>query len=181
MWHSLLWVAAGLGVALGLGSAWAVEAAETVKVGVVDQQSLVERTVAGKRALESLKEFSVSRQRILAADNQEMQDLEKGLRDAPPDLSEAAKKEKQEKFRVKYEGYQRRIQDFQREVQAKQKEMDREYQKKITELVSDVAQKQGLTAVIDRGTDVTLKIVIYVQPALDVTEAVIKEFDRRYK
>jgi len=170
-----------VGVMLTLGLAGVGEAADTVKVAVIDQQAVVERTVAGKRALETLKEFSVSRQRILAADNEEMQGLEKDLREAPPTLSDAAKREKQERFRVKYEAYQRRLQDFQREVQGKQKDMDDEYQKKIKEVAGDIAQKQGFTAVIDKGSDSTLKIVIYHQPAIDLTEQVVKEFDRRYK
>lgn len=117
----------------------------------------------------------------MASDNEEIQGLEKDLRESPPNLSEAAKRDKQERFRTKYEGYQRRLQDFQREVQTKQKELDDEYQKKIKEVVGDVAQKQGFTAVLDKGSDATLKIVIYAQPAVDLTEAVLKEFDRRYK
>lgn len=171
----------GFGLVCGLGVAATTQAADTIRVAVIDQQAVVERTVTGKRALDTLKEFSMSRQRILAADNEEMQGLEKDLRESVPTLSEAAKREKQERFRTKYEGYQRRLQDFQREIQAKQKELDNEYQKKIKEVASDVAQKQGFTAVLDRGSDTTLKIVIYAQPAIDLTDAVVKEFDRRYK
>jgi outer membrane protein len=170
-----------MGMALTLGLAGAGEAADQIKVAVVDQQAVVGQSVAGKRALETLKEFSTSRQRILASDNDEIQGIEKDLRETAATLSEAGKKEKQERFRAKYEGYQRRVQDFQREVQSKQKELDDEYQKKIKEVVGDVAQKQGFTAVLDKGSDATLKIVIYAQPAVDLTEAVLKEFDRRYK
>ncbi len=170
-----------MGMVLTLGLAGAGEAADQIKIAVVDQQAVVGRSVAGKRALETLKEFSTSRQRILASDNEEIQGLEKDLRESPPNLSEAAKRDKQERFRTKYEGYQRRLQDFQREVQTTQKELDDEYQKKIKEVVGDVAQKQGFTAVLDKGSDATLKIVIYAQPAVDLTEAVLKEFDRRYK
>jgi len=158
-----------------------LEAAESIKVAVMDQQAVVERSLTGKRALESLKEFSMSRQRILAADNEEMQNLEKELRESPASLPEAAKRDKQERFRVKYEAYQRRLQDFQREIQTKQRELDQEYQKKIKEVAAEVAQKQGYAVVLDKGSDSTLKIVIYHQGAIDLTEQIIKEFDRRYK
>lgn len=173
--------AIGWGMVCGLGLVTVSQAADPVKVAAVDQQAVVERTVAGKRAMETLKEFSMSRQRILTADNDEIQGIEKSLRESAPTLSETAKRDKQEQFRAKYEGYQRRVQDFQREVQAKQKEMDEEYQKKIKDVVTEVAQKQGFTAVLDKGSDSTLKIVIYAQPTVDLTDAVIKEFDRRYK
>lgn len=173
-----------VGAIAGLvGGAWwgSAEAADALKVAVMDQQAVAERTVAGKRALDTLKEFSMSRQRILAADNEELQQLEKELREAPADLSDAVKRDKQERFRAKYEGYQRRLQDFQREIQAKQRELDQEYQKKIKEVASDVAQKQGYAAVLDKGSDATLKIVVYHQPGIDLTDLIIKEFDRRYK
>lgn len=176
------WRLAGACAGMMLCAGWsAAEAADTLKVAVMDQQAVAERTVAGKRALDTLKEFSMSRQRILAADNEELQQLEKELREAPADLSEAIKREKQERFRAKYEGYQRRLQDFQREIQAKQRDLDQEYQKKIKEVASDVAQKQGYAAVLDKGSDSTLKIVVYNQPGIDLTEQIIKEFDRRYK
>lgn len=172
-------VAAALIATLGLGGA--AEAADSGRVAVLDQQVIVQKTVAGKRALEALQEFSRSRQRILGADNEEMQVLEKELREAPPSLSEAVKREKQERFRAKYDGYQRRLQDFQKEIQTKQKDLDDEYQKKIRDIATELAQKNGYVAVLDKGNDSTLKIVIYHQPAIDLTDQIIKEFDRRYK
>ena len=42
-------------------------AAEPVKVGVMDQQLVIERSKAGKRALEDLKAYSATRQKIISA------------------------------------------------------------------------------------------------------------------
>lgn len=155
--------------------------AETVKVGVIDPQAVMEKTKAGRRALEGLKEFSASRQKIIAADDEQLKQLEKELQAQEGGLSEAAKREKQEQFRTKLQNYQRRIQDFNREIQGKQKEMAGEYQKKIDEAAAAVAERNGYAAVLDKGTEATLRIVIYHQDAIDLTEQVIKEFDRRNK
>jgi outer membrane protein len=54
-----------------------------------------------------------------------------------------------------------------------------EFSKKIADAAQAVAQKEGYTAILDRGNETLLRIVIYYQPALDVTELVIKEFDRK--
>ena len=89
----------------------------------------IERSVAGKRALEELKSYSTTRQKIIDSDDQELKELEKGMQDAS--MSEEARKEKQEHFRTKLEAYQRRIQDFNREVQEKQRGMVAEYAQKI--------------------------------------------------
>ena len=156
------------------------DAAESYKVGVVDQQAVLERSKAGKRALEALKEFSAARQRIVAADDGELKKLEADLKQDST-LTEAQRREKQEQFRVKFENYQRRLQDFNREIQAKQKELAEEYQKKIDQAASAVGAKAGLAVIFDKGNDNTIKIVIYAQDSIDVTDQVLQEFDRQNK
>ena len=56
-----------------------------------------------------------------------------------------------------------------------------EYVKKVQDAAQVVAQKEGYIAVIDKGNAGVIKIVIYHQPGLDVTEQVVKEFDRQNK
>ena len=165
--------------ALLMWHAQPAQAADRRKVAMMDQQQVIERSVAGKRALEDLKSYSTTRQKIIDSDDQELKELEKGVQDA--NLSEEVRKEKQEQFRTKLEAYQRRIQDFNREVQEKQRAMVAEYAQKIHAAASAVAQKEGYIAVIDRGSDATVKIVLYSHPSFDITEQIIKEFDRQNK
>lgn len=158
-----------------------VRAAEPVKVGVMDQQLVMERSKAGKRALDELKNYSTTRQKIINADDQELKELESSLKDPDNKLSDTAKQEKQDQFRTKLEAYQRRLQDFNREIQQKQREMIAEYSRKIADAARAVAQKEGYLAVIEKGSDAVIRVVIYYQPALDVTDLVVKEFDRQNK
>ena len=162
---------------------WAISsmglAAEPVKVGVMNQQLVIEKSKAGKRALEELKTYSVTRQKIISADDQELKEWEQAIQDGK--LSETAKQEKQNQFQSKLEAYQRRLADFNREIQQKQREMVSEYMKKVQDAAQVVAQREGYIAVIDKGNEGVLKIVIYHQPGLDVTEQVVKEFDRQNK
>ena len=55
-------------------------AAEPVKVGVMDQQLVIERSKAGKRALEDLKAYQATRQKIISSDDQELKELEQTFR-----------------------------------------------------------------------------------------------------
>jgi outer membrane protein len=153
--------------------------AEPVKVAVMDQQLVIERSKAGKRALEDLKAYQATRQKIINSDDQELKELEQTIQDAK--LSEAAKQEKQNQFQGKLEAYQRRLADFNREIQQKQREMVGEYTKKVQEAAQVVAQREGYIAVIDRGNEALIRIVIYYQRGLDVTDQVVKEFDKLNK
>jgi len=153
--------------------------ADSVKVAVMDQQLVIERSKAGKRALEDLKAYQATRQKIINSDDQELKELEQTIQDAK--LSEAAKQEKQNQFQGKLEAYQRRLADFNREIQQKQREMVGEYTKKVQEAAQVVAQREGYIAVIDRGNEALIRIVIYYQRGLDVTDQVVKEFDKLNK
>jgi outer membrane protein len=156
-----------------------VFAAEVVKVAVLNQQLVIEKSKAGKRALEELKAYATTRQKIINSDDQELKELEQTVQNEK--LSETAKQEKQAQFQAKLEAYQRRLADFNREIQQKQREMVAEYSKKVQEAAQAVSQKEGFTAVIDRGNEAMMKIVIYHQPGLDITDQVVKEFDRLNK
>jgi outer membrane protein len=172
--------AAWLGIAVLLVQ-WGgpLYAGEAVRVGVMDQQMVMERTKAGKLALEDVKGYSMTRQKIINADEQELKDLDQSLQDPNAKLTDQARQEKEEQLRSKMEAYQRRLQEFNREVQQKQREMVVEYAQKIAAAARAVAQKEGYTAILDKGNEVLIRIVLYYQPALDVTDSVIKEFDRQ--
>jgi outer membrane protein len=166
-------------VALWLAMVSPVLSDETMKVAVMNQQAVVEQSKAGKRALEELKAYSMSRQKIINADDQELKELQQAIQDGK--LTDSAKQEKQGQFQAKLEAYQRRLADFNREIQQKQREMVAEYMKKVQAAAQAVGEKNGYVAVIDKGSEAGIKIVLYYQPALDVTDQVVKEFDRQNK
>lgn len=169
-----------LGVAVLLAQGVApVHAGEVIRVGVMDQQMVIERTKAGKLALEEVKGYSMTRQKIIQADEQELKDLEQSLQDPNVKLADQARQEKEDQLRGKMEAFQRRLQEFNREVQQKQREMVVEYAQKIAAAAQAVGQKEGYTAILDKGNEALIRIVLYHQPALDVTDSVIKEFDRQ--
>jgi len=166
-------------VALWLAMVSPVLSEEIFKVAVMNQQMVVEQSKAGKRALEELKAYSMTRQKIINADDLELKELQQAIQDGK--LSDSAKQEKQGQFQAKLEAYQRRLADFNREIQQKQREMVAEYMKKVQAAAQAVGEKNGYVAVIDKGSEAMMKIVLYHQPVLDVTDQVVKEFDRQNK
>ena len=135
---------------------------ETFKVAVMNQQLVIEQSKAGKRALEELKAYSMTRQKIINADDQELKELQLAIQDGK--LSDSAKQEKQGQFQAKLEAYQRRMADFNREIQQKQREMVAEYSKKVQAAAQAVGEKNGVVAVIDKGSEAAIKIVLYHRP-----------------
>lgn len=153
-------------------------AAETFKMGVIDPQAVLEKSKAGRKALDGLKEYVTTRQKLLSHDEEELRNAEKALKELASKLSDTEKKEKETQFRVKIQEYQKRAQEFNQELQGKQKELVDEYMKKITAATQTVAEKGGFSIVVDKGSEQTMKIVIYNRDTIDLTDQVIKEFDR---
>ena len=166
-------------VALWLAMVSPVLSDDTLKVAVMNQQAVVEQSKAGKRALEELKAYSMTRQKIINTDDQELKELQLAIQDGK--LTDSAKQEKQGQFQSKLEAYQRRLADFNREIQQKQREMVAEYMKKVQAAAQAVGERNGYVAIIDKGNETTMKIVLYHQPSLDLTDQVVKEFDRQNK
>jgi outer membrane protein len=163
---------------LWLASLSAAHATEAFKMGVVDPQAVLEKSKAGKKALDGLKEYVTTRQKLLSADEEELRNTEKTLKEQITKLSDTEKKEKETQFRGKVQDYQKRAQEFNQELQGKQKELVDDYMKKISLATKTVAEKGGFALVVDKGSEQTVKIVIYNKDTIDLTEQVIKEFDR---
>ncbi len=168
-------VAAGI---ILLASLSAAKAAEAFKMGVVDPQAVLEKSKAGKKALDGLKEYVTTRQKLLSGDEEELRSTEKTLKEQIVKLSDTEKKEKETQFRAKVQDYQKRAQEFNQELQGKQKELVDDYMKKIASATKTVAEKGGFSLVVDKGSEQTVKIVIYNKDTIDLTDQVIKEFDR---
>lgn len=164
-----------------LAGASFIHAAETFKMGVVDPQSVLEKSKAGKKALDGLKEYVATRQKLLSRDEEELRNYEKQLKEQVAKLSEADKKDKEAQFRAKIQDFQKRAQEFNQELQGKQKELVDDYMKRISVATQAVAEKGGFSLVVDKGSEQTVKIVIYNKDTIDLTEQVIKEFDRTNK
>lgn len=154
-------------------------AGDSARVGVMDQQLVFERSKSGKTALDDMAGYAQTRQKIINSDEQELKELQQSLEDPNTKLTDAVRQEKEEQLRGKVEAYQHRVQEFNREVQQKRGEMVAEYSRKIAAAAQAVAQKEGYVAILDKGQDSVLRIVLYHQAALDVTELVVKEFDRQ--
>ena len=168
-------VAAGMFLLTSLPAA---QAAEAFKMGVVDPQAVLEKSKAGKKALDGLKEYVSTRQKLLSADDEELRNTEKTLKDQIAKLSDTEKKEKETQFRAKVQDYQKRAQAFNQELQGKQKELVDDYMKKIASATQTVAEKGGFSIVVDKGSEQTVKIVIYNKDTIDLTDQVIKAFDQ---
>lgn len=150
--------------------------AETLKVGFVDAQKVLEISKEGKRVRGTMEEYVKSRQKIIDLEEQELKQIEEELTRQGSLLSAEAKKVKQDNFQKKLMEYQKRAADLNKEVQGKKFESLKDFNKKLEEAVKQIAEKEGYTFVLDKNTDGG--VVIYSKEAYDITPRVIEQVDR---
>lgn len=153
-------------------------AADAFKMGVLDPQEVLEKSKAGKRSLDALKEYARTRQKVLATDEEELKTFENKMKEQASKASDQEKRAMEEQFRTKIQHYQKQAQEFNQDLGGKQKEMVDDYMKRIAVATKAVAERGGFSLVVDKGSEQTLRIVIYSKDTLDLTDQVIKEFDK---
>ena len=109
-------------------------AADSFKVGIVDTQAVLEKSKAGKRSIETLKEHFQIRQKLLGNDEKELKRLQEELQDGAG-LSDAEKKTKQALLQRKFQEFQKRRQKFQQELNQKQNEVFDDQFKKMKPVI----------------------------------------------
>lgn len=178
-----------LAVAVSLGLAGAAQA-QGVKVGVVDLQAVLDGSVRGQAAKERLKELGDQLQREIQSKREfkerkeeELQNLRGEIQRQGLVLSEQARMAKEEEFRKSIRELQRFIQDTNNFIDDATQEF-REKEVRETQLllvaIRDVVREVGAGGqytVILEGND-SAALVLYINPADDLTEEVIRLFDQ---
>ena len=178
-----------LAVAVSLGLAGMAQA-QGVKVGVVDLQAVLDGSVRGQAAKERLKELGDQLQREIQSKREfkerkeeELQNLRGEIQRQGLVLSEQARMAKEEEFRKSIRELQRFIQDTNNFIDDATQEF-REKEVRETQLllvaIRDVVREvgaRGQYTVILEGND-SAALVLYINPADDLTEEVIRLFDQ---
>jgi outer membrane protein len=157
-------------------TASAVQAAESLKIGYVDAQKVLDSTKAGKKAKDSMEEFVKSRQKIIDLDEADIKQLQDDFTRQSGVLSAEARREKEEGLQRKVMEYQKRAGDLNKEVQNKKKEVLDQFNKNLEDIVKKVADRGGYSIVIDRNAEGG--VLLYAKESLDLTDEVVKEFEK---
>ena len=178
-----------LAVVVSLGLAGTAQA-QGAKVGVVDLQAVLDGSVRGQAAKERLKELGDQLQREIQSKREfkerkeeELQNLRGEIQRQGLVLSEQARMAKEEEFRKSIRELKRFIDDTNNFIDDATQEF-REKEVRETQLllvaIRDVVREvgeRGQYTVILEGND-SAALVLYINPADDLTEEVIRLFDQ---
>jgi len=170
-------IASTLGLVL-LVHGFPVGAAD-LSIGVIEPQKVLDATKAGKRIKDALADYVNTRQRLIESEEQDIKAMEEDLVKQGADLSPEAKQEKEGNIRQKLMTYRRHVEELEGEVQTKKRELLSDFTTKIEHVVREIAEKEQITLVVEKGDAGPGALIMYSTPSINLTDRVIKAFESK--
>ncbi|MES2962480.1 MAG: OmpH family outer membrane protein [Bdellovibrionota bacterium] len=154
-----------------------VAQAEEMKIGYIDIQKAIQGTSAGKKAKSDLeKEFNAKNSEFQKrqADFKKMgEDLEK----KKLALSDEARAKKAQELQGEFMKLQKDMGESQLGMQKKEAEALKPIVEKLEKAIDKVAKDGGYTMILEKGQ----QSVVWAKKDLDLTDTVVKEFEKTTK
>jgi outer membrane protein len=166
-------VAALVAGALVGGPAAVTDAAGT-RIGYVDVQRVIVRSVAGVAAREQLEKDKATMQKDVDNRKVEVDKLREEMEKKGLVLSPEARREKDETLQRKVRDLRRLAEDLEKELQKKEQQATQRILGELTGVIEKMGKERGFLLIVERRSGG----VIYGDPEGDVTDEVIKLYDQ---
>jgi len=144
---------------------------------VIEPQKVLDGTNEGKKIKDALGEYIKARQRIIEQEEDDLKQKQEELAKQDAVLSPQAKQGKGEELRQRVAAYQNHLQQLEEEVQSKRKELLGEFTDRIEQVVREIAEKDKIDLVLDKGDSGAGAMILFSQSAINLTDRVIKALD----
>jgi outer membrane protein len=151
-----------------------VPAAQPNRIGFIDVQRVLARSVAGVAAREQLEREKATMQKEMDGKRQELEKLRDELEKKGPLMTVEARRDKQEAFDRKRRDAARLADDFQKELEKKEQGLLQKVLQDVSGVIEKVGKDRGYYLIVEkRGA-----VVLYSSAEADLTDEVIRAYDR---
>ncbi len=147
--------------------------ADAPKIAVVNLQTVLETSVAGKAAQNELKTQKDKLEADLKQKGNELQELEKRLQREAMVMSKETREDKERELRIKASDFQAMQKKYRSDLQDLERRLMGQLQKDISDLVGEIGKKEGYQLIVSNIG------VLYSQPAMDITNRLIQDLNAK--
>ena len=148
--------------------------AQSQKIAYVDLQKALNLSAAGKEAKEQIKTKVQSYDADVQQRQEELKKLKDDLEKQAMLLSEEARNAKERDYQQKVKDYQRFTKDIQESLQQTDADLTRKILERLLKVVQEVGKSEGYTLVLEK----TESSIVYADESIDISDEVIKAFDK---
>jgi len=147
------------------------------KIGFFNMEDILNKSEAGKKANEELKNIFETNKKKIQASEQELFRLKEELEKQKSVLTEKAFREKESNYNKKFRDYQDLVKDANEEMNTKRQELVNKFVPDVLKIVESIGKKEGYSAIID----IASVPIAYYNKENDITQKIIDEFNRTFK
>jgi len=147
--------------------------AQTIKVGVVNSQEILEKSIEGKKAIAQLEEKNRKTQQDLAKLDDQIRQLETKLNTQSLTMTQEAVISLSADLDRKRTERQRMAEDATKDMQELQQRLYLKIQNEVMPIINKLGQEKGLDLILD----LRASGVLYFNPVVDLTSEVIRRYD----
>ena len=152
----------------------ATPAVAGTKIGFVDVQRVLARSVAGVAAREQLEKEKGTMQREMDGKRQELEKLRDELEKKGALMTAEARREKQDGFERKRRDAARLADDFQKELEKKEQGLLQKVLQDVSGVIERFGKERGYFLIVERRG----ATVLYGAAEADITDEVIRAYDQ---
>lgn len=151
--------------------------AADLKIGYVDMAKAIQETSAGKKAKKDLeKEFNAKKAELQKKES-DLKKMNDDLEKKSAALSEEARNKKAQEIQQEVIKFQREVGESQLAIQNKERGLTKPIVEKLQEAVEKVAKEGSYTMILEKNE----QSVMWAKKEVDITDAVVKEFEKTAK
>lgn len=146
-----------------------------IKIGIVNLDRAGRESKRGKKIVGRMKAQISQEQEKIRKKEEKVKELRKELNKQGLIMSEELKRKKETDYRLEYRALERHIRDAREEIQIKQREATKKILNEIIEIIKEIGKKEGYTYIV------TSEFIMYNDKAIDITDKVIREYNKKYR
>lgn len=170
-----IFVSAILSLFLAVGSLSWSPAADAAEIACINMQKVLKTSKSGKKVREQLEKKFEKLRKQLQAKQEELQAFKKDLEKKAPLMNEEARAAKERQYKKMLRDFKDQSDDAQFEMRQAEQQMMEPLIKQLEKVVTQIGKEKGYALIIEKN----MPGVYYTAPAIDITNTVIKRFDKK--
>ncbi len=146
------------------------------EIAVINMQKVVRKSAAGRKAMEKLNKKFEKLQSELKKKQEEIKAFKEDLEKKGPLMSEEARAEKEREYKKMVRDFKEQSDDAQYEMRQAESKLMEPIFKVIENLVNRIGKEKGYALILEKN----MPGVYYTGPGVDITDDVIKAYDKDY-
>ncbi len=145
-------------------------------VGLVDIQKIITSIKEGKTVQSSLEKSFNDKKSLLKKDEEKIKKAQEDFKKQSMVLAEQARMTKEREMQEMMMKLQNKTMEYQREIQKMEQDLKKPILEKLRPIIDEVSKANA----VDMTFELSAAPIVYAQSKKDLTEEVIKAYDKKY-